>query len=88
MTHIETQQKDLPSDVVRRKIITVRKETATRPAIQIVIEQKVNKSLVRVLPTMHIIGRVPRKIESPRFAQDYADSLNYGAMVMIEWSES
>ena len=88
MTHIETQNKDLPEDVVRRKTITIREETETRRAIQIIVEQKVNKNLVRVLPTMRIIGYVPRRIESARFAKEYADGLTYGAMVMIDWSEA
>lgn len=88
MTHIETQNIDLPHDVVRRKIITIREETETRNAIQITIEQKVNKKLVRVLPTMRIAGRFPRRIESPRFAKEFAEGLLYGAMIMIEWSEA
>lgn len=86
MTSIETQNKDLPENVVRRKIITIREETETRRAIQITIEQKVNNNLVRILPTMHIIGHIPRVIESPRFAKEFAEGLIHGAMTMMEWS--
>lgn len=88
MTNIETQNRDLPENVVRRKIVTVREETETRRAIQVIIEQKVNKKLVRVLPTMRIVGRLPRTIESPRFAREFAEGLLYGATVMIEWSKA
>ena len=81
------EEEKLADNEVRRKVITIRKQTRTRPALRIVISQTRDEKGNTTLPIISISRPIDTYIESPRYASDVSDALKVAAYFAEDWSQ-
>ena len=74
------------TNVVRKRVLTVRGGTKTREAIQLIITQETRGDEV-LTPTIELVGAFKHVIESGRFALDMGTAFIVASHYFNEWSK-
>lgn len=76
----------LDVNTIYRKVITIRPVSSLKPAMEIIVTQRVNEQGEIVLPMLIYKGEYPNGIESWRFCRDYGLGWIQASFIMLERS--